>query len=159
MIRLIEKFTLYLLHILIRHSHSNYFSHARRELKAQGYDPQEKDGPNRWIQDNLNELLVVFSLQGHSGSSAPYCANVFKALALFEPIGPLTGVDEEWNEVGDGVFQNNRCSHVFKENGEAYDIEGRIFREPNGGCYTNGKSRVAVVFPYTPKREYVDVPA
>ena len=131
-------------------------------MLAVGYDPNEKqDDPNRFIQDNLMELLAVFSMQGHSGSSAPYCVNTFEKLALYKPLVPLTGEDNEWVEVIDGeMWQNNRCSHVFKDaDGNAYDGEGRIFREPNGACYTSSDSRVPVTFPYTPKREYVDVPA
>jgi len=47
---------------------------------------------------------------------------------------------------------------VFKdETGEAYDINGKVFREPSGSCYTSFESRVPVTFPYTPTTEYVDV--
>ena len=107
------------------------------------------------------ELLRVFADEGHSGSTAPYTVNMFKKLAMFEPLVPLTGEDWEWAEVSDGVFQNKRCSRVFKQadrfNGQAYDLDGRVFREPNGSCYTSKESRVPITFPYTPKTEYVDV--
>ena len=43
------------------------------------------------------------------------------------------------------------------EDGKAYDIKGRIFREPSGCCYTNKNSRVYITFPYSPKSEYIDV--
>jgi len=139
---------------------SGTIAHARREFLAIGYDPNDReDGPNKWIQNNLMELLAVFTMQGHSGSSAPYCANVFKKLALFEPLAPLTGEDSEWQQVRGDMWQNLRCGHVFKDaEGNAYDGEGRIFREPNGACYTSSESSVPVTFPYTPKRVYVDVP-
>jgi len=138
---------------------SNYRKHAEMELQALGYDLNDKeDGPNKWIMENLFELLDVFEKQGHSGSSAPYCVNAFKKLALFELLSPLTGNDNEWNEVGDNVWQNNRCSHVFKgKDGKAYDIDGKIFREPNGCCYTSKDSRVFIDFPYIPTSEYIDV--
>lgn len=139
---------------------SSLVEHAKVEFKAAGYiplDQEQEDGPNKWIQENIIELLETFGKQGHSGFSASYCISVFEKLARYEPLVPLTGEDWEWNEVGTGMFQNKRCSHVFKENGQAYDIEGRIFRYPDGGCYTSGKSRVNITFPYTPKREYVDV--
>jgi hypothetical protein len=139
----------------------NLIAHAKRELA-----PSLKeggDGPNRWMADDLIELLAVFSAQGHSGFSASYATSAVEKLMRFEPLGPLTGDDDEWNEVGDGVFQNRRCSHVFKQadrfNGQAYDIEARIFREPSGACFTGRDSFVPITFPYTPKREYVDVPA
>lgn len=137
---------------------SNYIEHAKRELKAIGYDlNDQEDGPNKWIMENLFELLEAFDKQGHSGSSASYCANAFKKLALFEPLAPLTGEDDEWCEVLEGTWQNIRCSHVFKEaDGNAYDINGKVFREPSGACYTSRDSRVYVTFPYTPTTEYVD---
>ena len=141
--------------------HGNgYMSHARRELIAVGYDPNDREpGPDKWIQEDLIELLAVFGMQGHSGMSAPYCVNAFKKLALFEPLCPLTGEEPEWNEVCEGMWQNNRCGHVFKDaDGNAYDGEGRIFRKPGGACYTSSDSHVPVTFPYTPKREFVDVP-
>lgn len=144
-----------------RNEPSNLELHARRELKAAGYDPDDKEeGPNKWIQENVIELLRVFSKQGHSGSSAPYCVDLFQKLASFEPLVPLQGTDDEWNEVSDDLWQNNRCSHVFKgADGKAYDIEGIIWRDPDGGCSQNYESRVPVTFPYTPKREYRDRPA
>ena len=139
---------------------SNLIDHARAELAAIGIQPQPgKPIIQKMVSEDVLELLEVFSKQGHSGSSAPYIAGLFHKLAMFEPLGPLTGADSEWVEVGEGVFQNARCSHVFKENGQAYDSEGRIFREPDGSCFTNRDSRVPVTFPYTPKREYVDRPA
>lgn len=136
-------------------------AHARREFKAAGYIPLDKlqeDGPNKWIQESIMELLEVFARQSHSGYSASYCISMFEKLARFQPICPLTGEDDEWNEVGPGMWQNNRCSSVFKgEDGRAYNIDGRVFREPNGACYTSQGSRVEVTFPYTPTIEYVDV--
>jgi len=134
---------------------SNLVSHAKREFEAMGWSDDSSYG--MMMPEAVLELVEVFSRQGHSGFSAPMCISLFSKVANFEPLCPLTGDDNEWNEVGDGLLQNNRCSHVFKENGEAYDIEGRIFREPNGSCYQNADSRVPVEFPYTPKREYVDV--
>lgn len=144
---------------------SNLVAHAKREFLAIGYvplDKEQEDGPNKWIQEAVLELLTVFSKQGHSGFSAPYCINTFKALAMFEPLCPLTGDDSEWNEVGDGMFQNNRCSHVFKDkdrfDGQAYDIQGKVFVEENdGGSYTGMGSHVPITFPYTPVTEYVNV--
>lgn len=143
---------------------SNLIKHAKKELEILGYVPLEKEqeeGPNKWIQENVLELLDVFSKQGHSGSSAPYCIKVFTKLANFEPLSPLTGEDSEWTEIADGVFQNKRCSHVFKQydrfNGQAYDIDGKVFRKPNGNCYTSIDSFVPITFPYVPQTIYVDV--
>lgn len=141
---------------------SNLIEHAKKELALAGYiplDQDQPDDPNKWIQENVLELLSVFSKQGHSGSSAPYLISCFTKLANFEILTPLTGKDDEWIEHEDGVFQNNRCSHVFKKSkdGEAYDSEGMIFRRPSGSCYTSKESRTPVTFPYIPKRIYQDV--
>lgn len=137
----------------------NYQRFARREFIAAGYDPSEKDGPNRWIQDNVLDMLRVMSMQGHSGSSAPFLSGYFNKLSRFEPLTPITGDASEWVDVGDGMWQNARLSSVFKEaDGRAYRYDGRVFREPSGACFTNGDSRVYIEFPYVPTREYVDVP-
>jgi len=145
---------------------SNYKFHAMTEFRAAGWCDENgkyKDEMQEMICKHVLVLLDVFADEGHSGSSASYAINLFKTLASFEPIVPLTGEDWEWNEVGEGVYQNKRCSHVFKDitenEGKPYDIDGRIFREPDGSCYTSKGSRVYIDFPYTPKCEYVDVPA
>jgi hypothetical protein len=83
-------------------------------------------------------------------------------LLRYEPLGPLTGEPDEWVDHG-YCMQNNRCSHVFKQadrfDGQAYDIQGKVFREPSGACYTCSDSFVPITFPYTPTTVYVDVPA
>ena len=144
---------------------SNLHRHALAEFRAAGWtdaDGKFEDEMQEDICKHVLELLKVFSDEGHSGSTAPYTVNLFKKLAMFEPIVPLTGEDWEWHEPGPGVFQNTRCSRVFKQadrfNGQAYDIEGRVFREPTGACYTGAESCVPVTFPYTPMTEYVNVP-
>ena len=144
---------------------SNLHRHALAEFRAAGWtdaDGKFEDEMQEDICKHVLELLKGFSDEGHSGSTAPYTVNMFKKLAMFEPIVPLTGEDWEWYEPSPGVFQNTRCSRVFKQadrfNGQAYDIEGRVFREPTGACYTGAESCVPVTFPYTPKTEYVNVP-
>jgi hypothetical protein len=132
--------------------------HAKTEFEALGW-PGE-DEMQEMVCDDVIELLEVFSNQGHSGSSAPYVLNLFKELAMFNPISPLTGEDSEWNEVSEGTFQNKRDSAVFKNSkgGEAYWIYGKVFRDRDGCCFTNSESRVPVTFPWTkPESEIVDV--
>jgi hypothetical protein len=137
---------------------------AIEEMKAMGYDLKDPEqGPDLWITENVRDLLRVFSTQGHSGFSAPYCIRMFSDLAEHKALGPLTGSDEEWCKLdydADTTYQNKRCSHVFKgADGRAYDIQGKVFREPNGCTYTGKDSRVYVTFPYTPVVELVNVPA
>jgi hypothetical protein len=146
---------------------------AEQELKLVGYDINDpEDGPDRWLAEGTLELLKVFSEQGHSGMSAPYAVALFEKLALWKPIAPLTGEDDEWNHVGESTWQNRRNSVVFKgEDGQAYCIEGRVFWEwathpeiddgkPFKSYYTSRESRVNITFPWTQpdQSEYVFVP-
>ena len=107
-----------------------YIDHAKREFLAVGYKPIEEceDGPNKWIQENILELLEVLGKQGHSGTSIHFVVDYFSKLAKFEPLCPLSGADSEWiNNIDPEMWQNSRCSHVFKKNGIAYDIDGYVF--------------------------------
>lgn len=153
----------------------NLETHARAEFKAAGWLDENgnfKDEMQEMICNHVLKLLEVFSDEGHSGSSAPYAINLFSTLAKFEPLVPLTGEDWEWNDVSefggrdDGpLYQNKRCSRVFKDSSGAYDKEGIVFWEwftdPETGKvfkshYTSRESRVPVTFPYTPKTEYLE---
>ena len=155
--------------------------HALMEFRAAGWVDENgnwKEEYQQLICEGVLKLLMVFADEGHSGTSAPYAINLFKKLAMFEPIVPLTGEDWEWSDVrhnGDGSihYQNKRCSHVFKEgDGQAYDIDGKVFwewcerplSEDEEGYpgidtfksyYTGYESRTPVTFPYTPTKEYV----
>jgi len=137
---------------------SNLLKHAEIELKATGM-LDSGDEMNELMCHNILELIKVFAAQGHSGFSASYCINTFAKLAKFEPLGPLTGEDDEWVDVaeqsGGPLWQNRRCSHVFKDVNGAYDIDGKVFIDKQGVSYTSKDSRVPVTFPYTPKTEYV----
>ncbi|AMO57353.1 hypothetical protein GZ77_15775 [Endozoicomonas montiporae] len=131
-------------------------AHAKKEFEIAGWPGD--DEMQKMMCDCLLELLETFSKQGHSGFSAPYCLEHFDKLARFQTISPLTGEDDEWVDVGDGMFQNKRDSTVFKENGEAYWLDGKIFRDKDGCTYTNSDSRVPVTFPWVrPESEIVDV--
>jgi hypothetical protein len=139
---------------------SNCIQHAKKELQAIGYDlNQTEEDPNKWIQENVLELLEVFGKQGHSGFSASYCVDMFSKLAKFEPLCPLTGADDEWMDVSERYYQNTRCSHVFKDKqtGKSHDLNGYIFTDQHGCTFTSGPSRKLIEFPYTPTSQYVDV--
>jgi hypothetical protein len=145
--------------------------HAKREFLALGYTPldqEQEDDPNKWMQENVLELLEAFSKQGHSGSSAPYCINMFKKLASFEPLSPISCKDFEWTEVSDNTFQNKRLSSVFKNgvDGNPYYLYAITWRNQHGQTYTGSafdklgksiKSSQSIKIPFTPKTFYVDV--
>jgi len=136
---------------------SNLTSHAQRELELAGWFNKESDYEGM-IGEAIMELMTVFAKQDHSGFSASIVSRLFNKLSRYEPLNPLTGEDSEWEEVETGVFQNRRCSKVFRENGQAYNVEGRIFRDPDGSTWVNSESRVNITFPYTPRTEYKDRP-
>ncbi len=102
---------------------------------------------------HLLSMVKVFDDEGHSGFSASYAVSMLERLLRMKPVTPLTGEDDEWNDVGDGVEQNKRCSSVFRKNRDnatAYNIDGKVFSD-NGGrsWYTCRESHVPVAFPYT----------
>jgi hypothetical protein len=107
------------------------------------------------MDKHILKIVEVFEEEGHTGFTAGYAINLLKKLLEFKPVTPLTGRDEEWNEVGTGVWQNRRCSNIFKENDGlgAYEVDGIIFSD-NGGetWFTKGgkASRRYISFPYTP---------
>lgn len=132
--------------------------HAKREFELAGYTNGEEI--NAMMVANVLELIKVFANQGHSGSSAPFCINLFVKLASFNILTPLTGEDSEWNDVSETYgnaagthFQNNRYSRVFKDNGRVYDIEAVVFENPDGSRYTSRDSCLDIKFPYLPKTQ------
>lgn len=141
---------------ILRATSGNLLAHAEREFQAIG-----KDEMGRLMAQNLRELVLVFSTQGHSGFSASYARSALDTLLKFEPLGPLRGTDDEWVQVGPKTLQNSRCGRVFKDfdrfDGKPYDIDAVVFREANGACFTGRGSAQVITFPYTPRTVYVDV--
>jgi len=138
---------------ILRDNDSPLTRYVRRELDL--VDPS--------VALHAANMARVFALEGHSGGSAPIMISWLERALSWQPIRPLTGADDEWNDVsehmGKPCWQNNRCGAVFKDaSGAARHVGATVWREPNGACYTNGKSQVPVTFPYHPKYTYVDVP-
>ena len=153
---------------------SNYKFHAMNEFRAAGWVDQNGkylDEMQEMICNHVLALLDVFADEGHSGTTAPYTIELFSKLAKFDPIVPLTGEDWEWSEVSDGdngkMYQNKRCGAVFKDanrhDGQPYYLDGKVFwewyksddGEMSKSYFTSADSQVPIVFPYTPKSEYV----
>lgn len=135
--------------------------HAKDEFRAAGWMDEEgnfKDAMQAMMCNNILELLEVFSKQGHSGFSAAYLRARLNLLMDFKPLAPLTGEDREWTKVDDDLWQNRRCSTVFKNaNGEAWNIDGIVFwewyKDPETGemirnSFTSSDSFVPVTFPH-----------
>lgn len=121
-------------------------NHAKRELAATNFGEEDSAV--------MIEILEKFFSQWDSGGAVWCVAPVLQRLIAGKPLGPLTGEDSEWMEVGedasDRIWQNIRCGTVFKTqshyNGEVrcydIDVEGR----PN------------ITFPYSPERNEVSSP-
>ena len=99
-------------------------THAERELEI--LLKTVKDPIIAPFKEELIALCDRFGKSGQSGGSAPFTAaalaHAIKALCMQNPICDITGIDEEWNDVsemngGKVLYQNNRCSAVFKEGG------------------------------------------
>lgn len=142
---------------------------SKRELDRIGLTEHSPEEMNQAMRQHVIHMMEEFCNEGHSGFSASYAVNILSKLMKYEPLSPLTGEDDEWNEVSDGnggkMYQNNRCSHVFKLEGkQAYDMNGIVFwewqRRDDGTAYKsyyrNSGCSTPVTFPYTPKEpEYV----
>lgn len=133
---------------------------------------QNKLGDDYVCKDYLFEIekiIKIFSEQGHSGSSAPFyanaIANTIRRALLFEPLSEIYGDDSEWVDVtGDGVFQNNRLSSVFKDgvDGKPYYLDAITWQGEDEwdtfhGTVEGITSRQCISFPFTPKKFYIDV--
>lgn len=157
---------------------SNYEFHAWTEFRAAGWVDEGnnfKDEMQKAICQHVLALLAVFENEGHSGSSAPYAINLFRKLAMFEPLAPLTGEDWEWirHDYGDvPTYQNKRMGSVFKQadrfDGQAYWLDGRVFwnwyKDEDGNMsktyFTSRGSMVPIKFPWAEPEhpEYVFSP-
>lgn len=110
-------------------------SHAQTELAAVNFGEEDSA--------IMLGLLRKFLDTWDSGGAVAVASDVFVRLLKGQPLGPLTGGDEEWLDVshysaGETVFQNKRCSSVFKDGtGRAYDIDA-------------GNNRATITFPYDP---------
>lgn len=143
--------------------------YAKRELDFIGMTEDSKDEMNQMMRKHILHMVEEFAAEGHSGFSASYAINCLNKILRYEPLSPLTGDDSEWTDVaeqsGRTLWQNKRCSRVFKDEDGAYDIDGKVFvetrfdenGEPYKTSFTSKESRVPVTFPYTPTTEYVDV--
>lgn len=149
------------------------------------------------FRDEILSLSEKFGLSGSSGGSAPYEANnyalgfvekqpsitnpnasfitkMIRDLLLQKPISDITGIDEEWVDVadlgpedGDILYQNNRCSALFKnKDGRSWYLDAIIWKEPDGNTINGrakdshgkyiGSHQYVKSFPFKPKTFYID---
>lgn len=164
---------------------TNTQSFAARELEILSKSCTNPD--NRpLVEEFTPEILALcekFGNSGQSGGSAPYTAGAIvaalKKLLMQEPICPITGIEEEWNDVseyggwGDDspLKQNKRCSALFQEGDEVgHYINAIVWQGEEewdtftGGAYADAScseiirnSQNVKQYPFEPKTFYVDV--
>lgn len=138
--------------------------HAKKELEIAGLFNKDSayDGA---LAPAVMELVEVFSKQGHSGMSASLVLDLFKKVASYDCIDPVKGTDDEWVDVDDHHYQNNRVPGLFKRksDGKAYYLDAIVWRGQEPGDTFTGKvgdyrSRNFVKsFPFVPRTYYIDV--
>ena len=119
---------------------SNLVKHAERELKLAGLFDKDSDYDGE-LGNAVLELVKAFAAQGHSGFSAAQTIKIFQKVASYDCLTPITGADDEWNDVSEDTLQNNRLSSVFKDKktGRAYFIEAITWKTQNGSTW-NGSA-------------------
>ena len=133
------------------------------------------------FKEEILNLCEKFGNSGQSGGSAHYTAsslsNMIKKLCLFETVTPILDSDDEWVNIYDNIYQNKRCSGLFKDgkDGSPHYIDAIIKKDQNGNCWNGmawlseedyksgdrkkmiGKSGYVKSFPFEPKTFYIDV--
>lgn len=111
-----------------------------------------KDEDSKIMQNMMNndvlELLKVFSEQGHSDFSASIATRLFYKLANHKLITEVEDNPDDWDDNG----QHKYISSVFKrDDGTCYYMYGRLFAEPgSNNFFYNKASNIDVTFPIKP---------
>jgi len=92
---------------------SNLLEHAKTELELIGYKNMKWDDPNKWMYDNIVEIIKTFAEQGHSGGSASYMLGILEKLLRFKNLSPLRVEDFFEVDISPGVYQCKRNPSMF----------------------------------------------
>ena len=152
---------------------NNYEKHMYNELAILKSTLKEDELTIEPYLPAINEIIKIFSLQGHSGCSASWVSNTLsttiKKILSFMPLSPITGEDSEWNFVEGAtdlpkVYQNNRCGAVFKEdkNSKPHYISAIVWQgeeeyDSFTGTVEGISSSQSIKLPFIPKTFYIDV--
>lgn len=97
---------------------SNLTQHAWTELHLAGLIGGEPDSIyGDMLGEAVMDLIKLFASQGHSGMSGGITLHVFREVANFNALTPPTNNPAEWNDVGNGMWQNRRQSDSFSTDG------------------------------------------
>ena len=136
--------------------------YAERELDLLGMTEDSINEMSVMMRKHILHMVKEFAAENHSGMSAHYALTILTSLLAHKPLSPLTGADDEWMEIDDGLWQNKRASNVFKDKDGAYWGDGIVFweiikdnpedinGEPFKSYFTSRDSRVNIdSFPWT----------
>ena len=140
----------------------NLIEYAETEFRRAGYlPPEQTEGRDKWVQENVIELLRVFMKQMHSGIGYQQCIEYFSQLANFNPIIPLTTDSSEWKSVGNGILQNKYCFTLLKIAGEYVYFDAISWEDQEGAVFTGdiyldtgekiSGRQIVKTFPFIPK--------
>lgn len=125
------------------------------------------------FEKEILSLCEKFGLSGQSGGSAPHSAHgiaeAIKKLLLQKPISPITGLHEEWGKVSEGLWQNKRCSALFKDvDGKCWYLDAIVWKVGKIGFSGAATLKLEDMeesyfskqyvksFPFIPKTFYID---
>lgn len=131
---------------------SKLLDHARRELDL--LYPQ-----NLKIKNQILDLLQKIKEMKLTNLESRVVFDILTKLLRFDPLTALTGNTDEWKPADEnGVQQNIRCIHVFKDREKAYDIDGHIqLKKDNGKLVSSVTDSTIVEFPYEPTTRFTVV--
>lgn len=99
---------------------SQLITHARRELQRAGLFDEDSDYGGM-LGTSVMKLIEAFDGEGRSGYSAMMAISLFRRLAQFQNLTPLTTDPEEWMNVSDmsgsEMWQSVRRSDAFSTDG------------------------------------------
>lgn len=128
------------------------FAEGELNLLLKSCKDSESLKTQKAVNDDILDIIKLFSSQGHSGFSAGYSLNILKRLLDYKPLSAITGDEDEWEQLNyspDLAYQNKRCPSLFRDaDGKVYNVEARIFSDDNGHTWYNCKE----------SREYVELP-
>lgn len=136
--------------------------HAKRELEILGYGKDSPDANRVKIGDSIINIIESVLNDGYLSriDLIEDLSDTVRKLIIQKPLSHLTGKDNEWILVSEKecLYQNKRCTHIFKDRDGAYNINGKIFRTKSGTTYSCKDSLVWIEFPYeVPEPIIIDV--
>ena len=122
---------------------------------------KQKNDVDEYTSMCLDSALRVYEVmcdEGHSGFSWGLTSRILESLLKGDPLTPITGEDDEWNDVTwddkEKVYQNKRRSqlfkHVAKDGTISYSDNDRVTCVDENGIYSHFGFVSAIAEQYIP---------